>query len=256
MNASHAAVDAVVFVGIDHVFKVLVVLDQFFGQAHTVLDVHVVVASAVDEQVVAFEFARVAQGRVGVVAFGILGGGAHVALRVDVVVEAPVGHRSDGNGGFEDVGTLGDAMGSHEASVAPAPDADAAAVHVGAEGQGLSGGDLVLRLVLAQLQVGALGEVASLTASSAVVHTDDPIAFVGEHLIPEVVTAAKVVGNLLATGAAVQEHQDGVLFARVKVGRLHLPGWQALTVGGLQGEEGLGRERIILHALDQFGVVL
>ena len=54
MNAGHAAIDAVVFVGIDHVFEVFVVLDQFLGQAHAVLDMHVVVARAVDEQVVAF----------------------------------------------------------------------------------------------------------------------------------------------------------------------------------------------------------
>ncbi len=182
-----AAVDTVVLVGINHQVELFPVGNHGFDEFHCILVVDVVVAATVTEQVVALNHRRVVDGRIEVVAIGIFLRRAHETLGIDIIVIAPVGHRSHRNGSADDIRALGDAVGSHKAAVAPAVDAYSASVNVGLLGHVFGKGNHVFGLVLAKLQVGHLLEHLALRTAATVVDGNADNAVLRKQLHPPII---------------------------------------------------------------------
>ena len=204
-------------------------------QLHSVLEVHVVVGGAVNEEVFALEVLGVSGRRVEVVAVGVLLRRAHKALGVDVVVVAPVGDRCHGDGHLEGAVAAEEREGGEVAAEAPAPDADAVAVHVGLLFEPVGGGNLVDGLIFAHLLVDDLLEGVAPGGGAAPVHAHGDVAVLRQHLVEgEVLRAAVGVHHLLAARTAVAVHHHRITLVGVEVGGLHHPAVQFGAV--LRGE--------------------
>src|SRR5580658_9830647 len=100
MDAAGGVTDAVAAAGVDLVFGILLGLDEFLRQLHGVGKVYVVVAGGMGDEQLTVKPGGIIDGRRVAVAVGILLGRAHVALRVDGVVLAPIGDRGPGKAGL------------------------------------------------------------------------------------------------------------------------------------------------------------
>lgn len=232
-----AAVNAVVLVGVNHQVELHVVGNHRLNQLHRVLVMYVVVAAAVAEQVVALDQRGVAHRRVVVVARRVLLRRAHVTLGIYVVVESPVRHRRDGDRGADDVGTLGDAVGSHEAAVAPAVNGDLVGVDVWLLRHVFRQRYHVFGLVFPELKVGHLLELLALRPAASVVdrHRDD--SALREKLHPVPVAVIPLVHDGLMTRAAIDVNQDRIFLVGVEIRREDLPAvdFNGASVGHREG---------------------
>ena len=209
------------------------------------------------EQVGTLQLVHVVDGAVVVITVAVVLGQAHVALGVDGVVVPPVGHRGHGHGGLEHVGALGDAEAAHVPAIAPSPDADAGGVGPWLAADPGGRRDHVLGLVLPQLAVGHVPEVAAAVTGAARVHAHHHIASLRHQLVPQVVAAAPLVQHLVAVGAAVLRHQYGPCAAAVETRWRDAPGvqLQAIRRSG-HGKELLGPPSEAGHLFAELRVVL
>ena len=103
VQAGVAAVDAVVLVGIDAHLELLIGLLEGGDEVEGVLEVDVIVARTVDKQIVALQPISEVDGRIVVVAVGVVLRTLQEALGVDVVVIAPCGDGCHSYGTLEDI---------------------------------------------------------------------------------------------------------------------------------------------------------
>src|SRR5690606_11524293 len=108
---------------------------------------------------------------------------------------------------------------------------------------------LIPCLVVTQVQVRDLLEVAAPSSRAAVVDTDHDDAALGEQLVPQVAASAPGVRHGLRAGAAVHVEQRCVPARRIEVGRLDHPAVQRNAVRGLELEELGGLEAELTDAL-------
>ena len=108
-------------VGVLHEVERLAQIHQPIDQALVALEVHVVVTRAVDDQQLALQPLREADGRSIAIALGILGGQPHVALLVNGVVERLVGHRGHRHSHFVQLRRPEHQVVRHRPAAAPSP---------------------------------------------------------------------------------------------------------------------------------------
>ncbi len=247
-----ATVDAVVTVGVELHLEGLIQLYQLLGIFGAVLEVDVVVGHAMHEQEAAMQLLSAAEGGGEAVVLAILLGRAHEAFAVDGVVVAPVGDGSHGHTGAEHGTPFAHAHQRHVATEAPAPDADALLIHVALLTEPECRLHLVACFEIAQLEVGTLRELCSPASCAASIHTDHDVASGGHVGLPR---DAKLVEHLLRTGAAVLEHQHGVLAVGIKVAGLHHPAVELHALAGGEAEELLLRHGILGELGLECGVI-
>ena len=173
MQAGFAAGDAVVAVWIKIGFVLLVGSDQRIGHFRSILEMHVVVAHAVDQQVIAFQPVGKIDRRIVAVPLRIFRFRAHVALRVNRIVPLPVGDGRYGDGAFKHAVSFQQAERRHVPAVAPAKNANAPRIGVFQAANVFCAFDLIHGFVFAQLQVGHFFERLSPAARAAVVNASD-----------------------------------------------------------------------------------
>ena len=256
VEAGVATVDAVVFVGVDAELELFA--SGFEGSDHvgSILEMDVVVAGAVDEEVFAFEEVGEVEGRVVVVAAGVVLRTLEEALGVDIIVVAPGDDGSDSDGGFEDIVALEDGEGGQVAAKAPAEDTDAFFVDPALAAEIASGLDSVLALHLTEVAIGLFFEVCATAASATAIEADNDIALLGEHVEPVVVGIAIGVGDLLVAGAAIDIEEEGVLLGGVEIGGSDDIIVELGAEGGGEGAEGFAAYAVLGHTLTQIGIVL
>src|SRR5690606_21791763 len=129
---------------------------------------NVVVSGSMHEQQLRTEAPEVSHhGRLPV-AFLVEPRKPHESLGVDRVVQTPVSNRRHRDAHAENVASASRGHGRHVATVAPAPNADPAAVNPALPGEPLRGVYLILRFRHAQLQLRSLPEVATTPRSTPV----------------------------------------------------------------------------------------
>ena len=124
-----SAIDAVVFVGVDAEFELFAGGFECGDHVDCILEVDVVVAGAMHEEVVAFKQVGEVEGGVVVIAAWVVLRALEEAFGVDVVVVTPRDDGCDGYGRFEDIVSFEDGEGGEVSAEAPAEDADAAFVN-------------------------------------------------------------------------------------------------------------------------------
>ena len=100
---------------------------------------------------------------------------------------------------------------------------------------------MVVGLELAQLQIGALLELGTTSASASIVDTDADETLLAEVLFEQGTTTslADVPGilDLLAAWTAILIHDHGVLLGRVEIDGLQHPCVQLHAIGRRDGEQ-------------------
>ena len=256
MRARRTAIDAVVAIRVDLHVKGLAHLHERFRHLRAVAVVHVVVGRAVNEQEVAVELVGTRDG-IHQLIVGILLWRAHVALGVDGVVEFPVGRRRHRHASAEEGRALRHGHQRVEAAEAPTPNRDARSIDIGKPTQIGRRRHLVLRLEVAETEVGAFFEIRTACARTAAVHDDTDVAILCEEGFPHtaaVESRAPSVFHFLTTGAAVLVHHDGIFALGIKIAGLHHPAIQLRAVGQCEGEEFLFHAHV-LHLLAQLRIV-
>ena len=119
--------------------------------------------------------------------------------------------------------------------------------------------DLVVRLKLSEVQIGAFLKVGTATASAATVNSDADKALTAQICL---IGAACPVGTCppgvlhrLRTRTRVLMHYDGVLLGGVKVGWFHHPAIKLDAISGLERKHFLYRHIILRYTFTQFGIV-
>ena len=202
MGAHIAAGDGMGFARVELEIVGYLRFDEFLDVLDGVLHVDVVVAGAVDEEQAAVEFGGGVDDGEVLVAFGEVGGQAHVALGVDRVVVAPVGDGCDGDAGAEAV-RVAEGVEGEGAAPTPTPPAEALGIKLRIAGKrGVDDGELIFKLHGSEVVVRGLGEVAAAHAGAAVVGMENGEAVLGEERIEEE-RGRPFVGDVHGAGAAV-----------------------------------------------------
>ncbi len=136
-------------------------------------------------------------GRIVVIAAGILLWPAHKPFSVNIIVVTPVGNRGHGNGCFEIFGAFGKAERRKVTAVTPSEYAYPVRVNVFFRCQEFCRFDLVDGFILAQLKVGHLLEFLSACPCSPVINRYNYITILGQHLEPYEVKIVPTVGHCL-----------------------------------------------------------
>ena len=255
VQASVSAIDGVVFVGIETEFELLARLLQSRYHIHRILNMDIVIASAVYEEIIALEPVGEVEGRVVVVALGVVFGKGEETLGIDVVVVAPSDDGSDGDGGLEDIVAFEYGERREVAAEAPTPDADTLFVDPALLTEPAGSFDSILTFHTAEVLVGLLLEVGSTTACAATVEAEDHIALAGEHVVPVVVGVAVGVGYLLVARTTIDVDEDGIFFILVEVGGSDGVAVEAGAARGGEGAELLVASAVVFHLSLQGGVV-
>src|SRR5690606_36680470 len=122
---------------------------------------------------------------------------AHVALRINIIIISPVSNGCNRYGCFENICSLHDTNAAHEASKAPAPDADPVTIYVGQACQVTCDGYLIIAFQLPQLEIGFFLKSFSSSTGTGTVSTNDHVAFLRHHLMPEVVPYREIIFDFL-----------------------------------------------------------
>ncbi len=195
---------------------------------------HVVVGHAVREQQRRLQAFQPRQHAAQAIAFGVVLRMVEIALGVEGVVQAPVGHRRHRRAGRDLVGGLGQQHQGHVAAVAPAVGADARRIDPGLLLQPGDAGELVLDLDLAHLAEDRVLEGLSTTRHAAVVEAEHHVAAL-RHPLGEIEVVG--VGDDLPMRAAVVEDQHRMALRRIEARRLGHLEVQRLPVAGLDRAE-------------------
>ena len=206
------AVDGMVKVGIDHQVELLVGRHQCIYHGHGVLKMHVVVTTAMHQQVAAAHFFHVVHRAVLVVAVRVLLRGAHETLGVDVVVIPPVGDGRHGYGRLEMIGTLGDGQRTQITAIAPAEHADAFGVHKRQAAQILGRFYAVFGFQLAQFHIYAVLEIAASIVRAPWVHCHHNKSLLSHIVHPKNIGHIPTVFHIGAARSAIYIQQHGILF--------------------------------------------
>ena len=185
---------------------------------------HVVVASAVDEQQISLQSVGPVDGRAVLIALGIVLRSVHVAFLIDGVVEALVGHESHGNARLEHFGIAEHAVERLAPTAAPACDADALGVDEGELAcQVENASCLVFAGKGAHLAVDALAPLpATRGCSTAILDAHHDVAQAGQILMPRAARPHILHGR---TGwLAIHVDNHGIFLAAIEVVRLDHPG--------------------------------
>ena len=216
VQAGVAAVDAVVFVRIDAHLKLLIGLLKGGGHIEGVLEMHVVVARAVNKQVVALQTVCKIERRVVVVTVGVVLRTLQETLGVNVVIVAPRGDGCHGDGALEDIVALQDAERRQVAAKAPAKDTDAALINPRLAAKPFCSLYCIDALVVAQIPVGHLLPVSATSTSATTVKAHHHITLLRQHTEPVVVAPAVAIRNLLVTRTAIHIEEQRILLVLIK----------------------------------------
>ena len=219
VEACVSAIDAVVFVGIDAELKLFACVLESRDHIDCILEMDVVVTSAVDEQIIALKQIGEVEGGVVVVAAGVVLRALEESLGVDVVVVTPRDDGCDGDGRFEHVVTFEDGECGQIATKAPAKDSDSGFVNplFLAEPAGCS--HSILAFHATQVFIGHFLEVGTASTGAASVETGHDVALLCQHVKPVVVAVAIAIGHLLVAGTAIDIEEERVFLGAVEVGR-------------------------------------
>ena len=130
MVARIATIDAVVSVGVNLHFKLLVDLYEGFAHFRDISEMHVVVSSAMNEKQTARKIGRTLH-RIDGISRSVFIGRAHIALRIDGVVILPVAWCCNGHSGLKDRAALRHGHQRIESAEAPSPDANVCFINIG-----------------------------------------------------------------------------------------------------------------------------
>ena len=111
-------------VGVVEGFKLLIGRNEGIDEVHCILEVDVVISSAMDQQEISFQLVDMRDGRVVIVACWIQLGRLQVALGVDRIIVPPGGHRGYCDGRLKDVVADHQGKRGHVAPVGPAPNSN------------------------------------------------------------------------------------------------------------------------------------
>src|SRR5690606_3231453 len=140
----------------------------------------------------------------------------HVALRIDTIIESPIGNRCDSHTVPECLtGVLFERFESHKTAVRPTPDSNVVGVDVWLCGPDLGRLDLVAGFVVAEVTADYAAGSAADKASAATIHGDDNGIEVRADEGLEVVLER--AGYLLGARPAVDLEEDGVFVGWIKV---------------------------------------
>src|SRR5947209_14624356 len=144
-----------------------------------------------------------------VVRLSILFGQSHVALGINRVIIAPVGHRSNRHACFERV-RMSHRIESHRSAVTPAPDRDALFVklRVLCE-QTIERGKLIFQFNYPEFLADGSTECSAAIWSAAVVHGEDGKTPLDEKLMEELGRATPGIVHQLPGRASVDTHDHG-----------------------------------------------
>ena len=167
-------------------------LDQLLNVLDRVLNVYIVVSSAMAQQQPPLQMGGGVDHRKVAIAVGEILGQAHVALGIDGVVVAPIGHRRHGHAGAKTIGVR-ERIEREGAAPAPSPPAQALLVQLRILGQGcIQDGQLILKLHRTQVAIGRLSKRAPPAAHTAIVGVQNGKAVLGEQLVEQQAVAPAI----------------------------------------------------------------
>ena len=108
------------FVGIDHQSKLLAGVDQSIRHLDRILEMHIVITSAMDEQERSMQTAGGGDDGV-VIGLAMFFGQPHIALSVGRIIISPIRYWRDCYAGFEAIG-MSESVKRHRSTVRPSPD--------------------------------------------------------------------------------------------------------------------------------------
>ena len=145
----------------------------------------------------------------------------HVSLRVDRVVEAPVGDGCHCHAVLEGLtGVHFKRLQSHESAVRPAPDGDLVSVDILLGSELFGDGDLVMRLPVAHVSTDDAAVLPTEEACTAAVDSDHDVTKSRSDVRLEIDHEAAI--NFLESRTVVEVEEDRVLFLRIEVRRAAL----------------------------------
>ena len=128
----------------------------------------------------------------------------HVPLRISGVVEFPIGHRRNGDAGFERMVLLAHGVKRLVAAVRPTDNRHAACINILTSTDIVRRRNQVLRLFLTQRHIGLVAPCASTTVASAAINNQHRVPLLYQRILK---TLAPAIEHSLALRTAVV-HDD------------------------------------------------
>ena len=244
---------AVPLTRVDHHLERLAESLQLVGELLRVLTMDVVVDAAMNQQHLPVQLGRGKPRRGVAIAARIVARRLHVALGVDRVVVAPVGHRRADDAG-RPAGAVGERVRRHEPAVTPAVQRDARRVDVRLR---LEPRDAILEIAqfqLAELAVNRPLRLRALAARAAVVEHPDDHTMLREQLVIHVGGAAPLVAHVGAGRPGVGQLVDRIAARWIEVGRLDQHPVHHEAVSRLHFDELRLRQLELRQRFDRVGI--
>mmetsp|Transcript_10429 Transcript_10429/g.30498 ORF Transcript_10429/g.30498 Transcript_10429/m.30498 type:complete len:271 (-) Transcript_10429:1132-1944(-) len=195
-------------------------LDQRVDQTSRVAKVDVFIDQPVDQQEAAIDPVDVGHDLRSRITVRIGSRGSHVSLGVAGIVSVPARYHGSGNSNLEDVGTLGEAHGTHVSSVAPAVNCHSRRIDNALFDPVLDGRHLVLHFQVSHVVTNCRFKVQTPSGRPAVVDLDNGVSLGTQPLGTQIHRHSVAVRDHLRVGSTIHRNDRwvGSLSVNLRIG--------------------------------------